>query len=227
MDDASNSRANYPVPILNSNDKYRTIGSRFRSKLSIRSRNKLILSLMHIYNHMDNFKGNVEPHNCDNISVFSFCIDTKTTKSGKSSHHHSMTTTSNNNSVNSPKIPSPIVDLSAMPDDILSMIDFFIGARDYDSQTTGNSSLLSNDMDATQTTYVGVTGVGHISKGVDLTDFKGTKNLSALRKHKIHKKSSGSKALLENRTQLKSAFLGLERAFGKFGGDRFTEWFRD
>lgn len=176
---------------------------------------------------MDNHRDNVELNNCDNRSVFSFCIDAKTTKSGKSSHLHSMTTTSNNNSVNSPKAPSPIADLSAVPDDILSMIDFFIGARDCDTQTTGNSSLLSNDMDASRTSHANAISATHVSRGVDLTDYRGKKNLCTIRRHRIHKKSSGSKALLDNRTQLKSAFLGLERAFGKFGGDKFTQWFRD
>lgn len=173
---------------------------------------------------MNSNKENVELHNSDNISVFSFCVDNKTTKSGKRSLLHSVTTASNTNSLSNAK-SSPCSDFSIVPDDILSMIDFFIGARDCDTQTASNSSLLSGNGNTNCSMDSDLKEVNNVSRGIDLSDYKKT-NLLNLRKRKIQKRPNNVQVRNKERADLTSAFSGLEKAIGRFGGEGFAAWFR-
>ena len=159
---------------------------------------------------MEQLQNNYETQACDSISVFSFCADTRTQQSNK----HSIATARTQEYVDSAAEPQGT---PTLPEDVLSMIDFFVGASDYDAQTSNADSSQPQAHS------------GHISEGVDLLQLKLSRNLVNLRKHKINKlcsKMSRVKVASERKAGVASAFLGLERAVGRFSGENFVHWFR-
>lgn len=160
---------------------------------------------------MDNTNAKQELHNSDDLSVFSFCIDSKN-DSGKFCQNESLTTKSNSTDNFKIRCENIKQDFSHFdPDDILSMVDFFVDARDFDSQTLRCMSLFSNDVDSDILPVINTCDKRYVRKGINLVGLKKARHLTKLRHQKIHKKLLlSTNSYLKQRTR--TAFMGMDAA---------------
>lgn len=92
---------------------------------------------------MDNYNQITESDALDEHSVFSFCIDQKK-HTNKFDHSPSAATMCHSITNFALSAKNHHSDTTMSTDDILSMMDFFVGAADFDSQIVPAMSLLSN-----------------------------------------------------------------------------------
>lgn len=166
-----------------------------------------------IYNTMEQLQNNIDTQLPDNVSVFSFCADARTQKTTKYSMSISC-------------VQTAVVEtqcVAAIPDDILSMIDFFVGASDCDTQASNaGSKLLMNDV-STQNPQTR-------SEGVDLLRLTHSHNLISLRKRKINKMHNKMRKANVHAAHVAApsiTFSGAERALSRFGRANCAQWMHE
>lgn len=176
---------------------------------------------------MNNYNNNPESEISDNDSVFSFCCVTKH-HSLKKNFSPSLTTISNSNYPLTFNLKGKSIQPSLDKDEILSMMDFFIDAKDFNSQIHIGSSLLSNYDGESSAATVKVNECQDISMGLDLVNFKKARNLFNLRYHRIHNKVSlAAKVHLKRRIELKNVFLDMGKTLRKLNVRHDTDIFHN
>lgn len=164
----------------------------------------------------------------DEMSVFSFCADSKSQVDKKSciaslitdsNSHHGLMFQSNYEKSGSCTLDS---------DEILSMFDFFVNAKDEDSQTERGISLLSNTGEGDSYRVMNIKAGRDVSAGIDLIELKKARNLMSLRYRKaIRKMSITAKAYFKRRIEFKNAIVDLDQVYGRLGNGETEDRFRD
>lgn len=178
------------------------------------------------YNHMDDYNDASECEQHEKISVFSFCVDSKSHADRKSSSPtHSTASLSHATLTCDTQNPQLSATLDA--EEILSMMDFFIGAKDYDSRADSGLGLLSNCDDADTTRSVRTDGQSEFSVGLDIADLKKARKGLGLRCRRVRKKCPAVvKNFFRQKSELQNAFLGMRRTLRRLGGQGESRLFR-
>ena len=163
-------------------------------------------------------------------SVFSFSFEIKHQKN-QNSPNPSFTTNSNSNTIEN-QSSLKISESNNGSDEVLSMVDFFIDAWDYNSQIDLNSPLVSNSIQLNNDRCCQLEDKCTIGTGIDLMKLKKARNLINLKFKKIHKKSFQTAPMLfKYPTGIRSKYNRLKDMFnicksrktlGKFHVDKFN-----
>ena len=158
---------------------------------------------------------------CDEHSVFSFFPE-KADMKNKSTNTQSQTTNSKTNSpLNFRAVYKKPEELRIESEDILSMIDFFVGAWDYDSQATTKESGVAENRDKGQLDRDSVFSDHYTSTGVDLHNLNFTKELNKIKRYRIRKIAKAKDgAYFKHRPELQTTFMNFRTSFRRCLPDR-------
>lgn len=157
----------------------------------------------------------------DTISVFSFCIppDKKTYISVDTTSHSLNSKLCNSQILTAGSTMSIIV---AEEDEVRSMMDFFIGAEDFDSSTANDNGEMSNCKTRTSDTTIDAEDALSLDESDSVCKFEKTRELLKTRTHKIHKKMA---FLSQNCQKRQTGLNGLFLESRKFRNVNTKLWF--